>query len=285
MLRHSRYNNIVWKILDAVTCVLLVPFEHVASLTISAFIFTYFDKPFLMHKLLRYFVVCPVMVMLSLLLLPAGFLGYVLWMLINALADVQPFIYVCPEDHDANHIEKDPRYIQNKITVCSANTCLGAEHFCRFYNQRSSYWRVHEIGRRLLLQDPSLNKGNLVPPVSRENVILTKLPDVDVFLLQEIFSRYRGHVLHSYLKDKYPYCIYDVGYHTLLGNHGGLGSGLFVASKFPILDAKFLPYSTVNGYGNSCNLGVLVVKFDLGLVMQNGLEQPGVGYIANTHTQ
>ncbi|XP_068234670.1 sphingomyelin phosphodiesterase 5-like isoform X2 [Palaemon carinicauda] len=281
VLRDSRYAHIGWKFLDGVTCILMIPFQHAASIAISSFVFTCHDRNTIIYRVVRYLLVCPLMIFISLLLLPFGIIGYIIWMLINALADVQPFFYVRP----MGEVQPQKKKFSNKITVCSANICICPEHIVRFNNQRSVYWRLGEIGKRLLNQDSSLNKQNLVPPVSRENVILTELPDVDVIMLQEVFGRIFGYQMHRLLREKYPYCLYDVGYHKLLGNHGGLGSGLFIASKYPIQKAEFHPFSYANGYGHFVNLGVLIAKLDLGLVVVDGKELNAVGYFADMHAQ
>ncbi|XP_066978015.1 sphingomyelin phosphodiesterase 5-like isoform X4 [Macrobrachium rosenbergii] len=281
VLRDSRYVHNGWKILDGVACLLMIPFQHVISLTISSFVFTCHDKQSIIQRIVRYLLVCPLMILLSLVLLPFGTIGYVIWMLINALADVQPFVYACP----LGEMQSGRKKFSNKITVCSSNVCICPEYIVRINNQRSVYWRSGEIGKRLLNQDSSLNKQNLSPKVSRENVILTELPDVDVIMLQEVLERIFGYQMYRLLRDKYPYCLYDVGCHTFLGNHGGLGSGLFIASKYPIKKAVFHPFSYANGYGHFVNLGILIAKLDLGLVVKNGKELHAVGYFADMHAQ
>ncbi|XP_066978006.1 sphingomyelin phosphodiesterase 5-like isoform X2 [Macrobrachium rosenbergii] len=300
VLRDSRYVHNGWKILDGVACLLMIPFQHVISLTISSFVFTCHDKQSIIQRIVRYLLVCPLMILLSLVLLPFGTIGYVIWMLINALADVQPFVYACP----LGEMQSGRKKFSNKITVCSSNVCICPEYIVRINNQRSVYWRSGEIGKRLLNQDSSLNKQNLSPKVSRENVILTELPDVDVIMLQEVLERIFGYQMYRLLRDKYPYCLYDVGCHTFLGNHGGLeispmkkkmvwwmprsdapSKKRFVYSiKISNKESSVSPIFVCKWLWPFCKFGHIDSK-DLGLVVKNGKELHAVGYFADMHAQ
>lgn len=86
----------------------------------------------------------------------------------------------------------------------------------------------------------------------------------DIVCLQEVFAQGSRNELVKRLKDEYPYMVVRSGGQLL-----GEGSGLFVASKLPILKYKFYPFN--NGIGSDawCQKGLLSIKFDLSALVPN----------------
>ncbi len=95
--------------------------------------------------------------------------------------------------------------------------------------------------------------------------------DADLVCLQEAWDPdLRGYLLRE-LKGEYPYIHTKIGY-----SWWGLDSGLFVASKHPILDSEHIPYS-VKGQDWVIHRGVFTFKIGphkIGVThMQSGLNK------------
>ncbi|XP_045614422.1 sphingomyelin phosphodiesterase 5 isoform X2 [Procambarus clarkii] len=280
--RASRYTHWPWDALDTLTCILMTPFQQLISLSLSCYCFTNFDKSSLSIVIVRYAVLGPILFLLTLCTAPFAAVGYIMWVLINLFTNIQPFYYVSPKNQNPRQESQCP----SRFTICSANVILSPEIFVRINKNRNVYWRVFEVARRLLCQDPLLNqKQNLQTPVNREAIVESKLPDVDVFILQEVFERVIGVTLIKQLKQKYPFIIYDVGRHCMETNYFCLGSGLFLASRYPVLEACFHPFTYCTKFGKFLSYGMLLTKLDLGLLKKRNEELHAVGYVANLHTQ
>ncbi|XP_045119179.1 sphingomyelin phosphodiesterase 5-like [Portunus trituberculatus] len=283
--RPSRYSWWPLKVVDGVSVALTAPLIHTLSMAGSCYCLTTFDSTSFLMLFFRFAVVGPVLVLLGLVSLLPGVVGWLMWVALNTQAShlIQPFYY-----HQSRHSHTHPPSTTHprRVTVCSANVLLCPEVVSRFNNCPNVLWRTKEIGSRLLRQDCGLNLHlNLKPPVSREDVVVTQLPEVDVFLLQEVVERWQGREMVGLLGARYPHCLYDVGVHCSKSNKFFCGSGLFLASKYPILDAEFHPYTHFSHYGCLVGLGVLLAKLDLGGMVRGGKEVRAVGYVANTHTQ
>ncbi|KAK8732880.1 hypothetical protein OTU49_006972, partial [Cherax quadricarinatus] len=281
--RESRYDKKIWEVVDTLISILTVPFLHAISLFGSCYWITTFDKSAFLFMFMRFAVLGPIFFILAFVLSPFALVGYILWVLLNSYVNIQPFYSVSSSQ---SRYPSEGHYCQSKFTLCSANLLLCLEIIGRINNNRNVYWRVNEIARRLLHQNPLLNLNqNLQSPVNREDIVQSKLPEVNVFILQEVFLRLFGSQLIKHLKHKYPYIIYDVGIHRMDTNFCLLGSGLFLASEYPILEANFHPFTYNTSYGKLICYGVLLVKLDLGTLKKNDVDMQAVGYVANTHTQ
>ncbi|KAG7164617.1 Sphingomyelin phosphodiesterase 3-like [Homarus americanus] len=274
--RPSRYDSWVLEVIDAVTCILMYPFLQITSLGASHCVLITADNASLPYHILRCLVMGPISLVLAFVFAPLVFIGYVLWVLLNKFADVQPFYYVSPSCQQPS-VYKEGSECASKFTFCSANVLLSSKIVECINNVRCGSGRVHKIARGLLQQDPSLNDSrNLHPPTKRENIVQSKLPEVDVIILQEVLERSRAKQLIKYFESKYPYCIYDVSVHSMTTNLCAVGSGLFLASRYPVLEATFHPFTYKTHYG---------IFLDLGILTENSEAVRGVGYVTNIHTQ
>ncbi|XP_050709135.1 sphingomyelin phosphodiesterase 5-like [Eriocheir sinensis] len=278
--RLSRYAWWPLRAVDVVSEALTAPLVHSLSHAAAFYILTTHDDVSTPVLFFRYAVVGPILFILALLALLPGLVGWVMWAALNTWAShlIQPFTY-----HAPGHPHSHPG---GRVTISSANVLLCPEAVARFNNCPNTSWRLKEVSRRMLRQDKGLNQHpNLKPPVKRENVLVNQFPEVDIFMLQEVLERWAGRAMVKALQDTYPYCVYDVGIHSRHTNLFMCGSGLFLASKFPVLDCSFHPYTYHSHYGTLVGLGVLLAKLDLGMVVRGGKEVRAVGYVANTHTQ
>lgn len=283
-VQHSRYNWYGWELADCIISQLLFPFEWLFSLAMSMYMITESERNRYLWISAR-FGIGVVLWGFLVLCIPLTLVGYVLWVILNFIATKQPFIY--SSNKEPSHSKRCPM----TFTFCSVNALLGPEFLAQFGNCSPVAWRINEIPMRLLeFQDRKLNTAmNLSTPVERGTIVQNKLPNIDIIIFQEVFERRRGRQLADRLKNKYSYCIYDVAMHSVSSNLCCLGSGLFLASKFPILEAYFHPftykpitYNTV--YGRLVGIGVLVAKVGLGLMERHGQQVQAVGYVANLHT-
>ncbi|XP_042892320.1 sphingomyelin phosphodiesterase 5-like isoform X1 [Penaeus japonicus] len=282
--RRSCYDWCLWQGLDFLSSCLTLPFLHLLSLGLSCYYHTTFDSHQLKTVLLRYAVAGPILLLLTIVMIPLAAIGYVIWVALCAFCVKQPFIYVDSDEHQSlDTIQKCP----SSFTICSSNVILIPEFLVRINNNRNVYWRAQEIPARFMRhQTPSLNvMKNLREPVKREDIVQSWLPDIDVIMLQEVFERYRGRQLYDKFSKKYPYCIYNAGKHSLKSNLCFMGSGLFIASRFPIMEASFHPFSYSTKYAKYVGYGVLLAKLYLGMKSQKDESLKAVGYVGNTHTQ
>ncbi|KAK4306849.1 hypothetical protein Pmani_021355 [Petrolisthes manimaculis] len=286
-IRRSRYTWMVPKGIDLVSNLLTQPFQHIFSLTLSCYIITTFDTYTFLHLFLRFAVIGPLLAILALVLLPVATVGFLLWILLNhfGASNIQPYRLTTPDEGDGKNSmfsSECPR----RFTFMSANVICVPEFIVRINNVRNVYWRMKEIARRFLKQNRDLNIPNLLNHIQGENLIQDKLPEVDVMMLQEVSDKWANYSLVSSLTARYPYIIYDVGVHSFGTNCFLMGSGLFLASRYPVLAVNFHPYHNILHYGHLASIGVLTAKLDLGSVPgKDGEELRGVGYVSNTHTQ
>lgn len=282
--RKSCYNWWLWEGLDYFSSCLTVPFLHLLSLCLSCYCQTTFDRQQPRILFLRYAVGGPILLMMTIILLPLGFVGYIIWVALCSFCDQQPFIYVDSAESQSSDVTEN---CPSSFTICSANVILIPEILVRYNNNRNVYWRAQEIPTRFMRhQTPSLNiMRNLREPVKREDIVQSWLPDIDVIMLQEVFERLRGRQLYKKFSKKYPYCIYNAGQHSLKNNLCLLGSGLFIASRFPIMEASFHPFSYSTKYAKFVGYGILLAKFNLGVKSTKDESLKAVGYVGNIHTQ
>lgn len=101
----------------------------------------------------------------------------------------------------------------------------------------------------------SLDHGGVVPWKGRIDKVVNQIKqqNSDVICLQEVFDLESGYYLHKRIKDTYPESYINIGPKNI-----GLNSGLFVASKFPIKDAEFIPFDkdTLVGSGKNVKKGI-----------------------------
>jgi endonuclease/exonuclease/phosphatase family metal-dependent hydrolase len=104
--------------------------------------------------------------------------------------------------------------------------------------------------------------AHLAPSVERASLIAQKITSLteeelpDVFLGQEVWDENATQPLVDSLKNHYGYIAHSIGYNRI-----GKSSGLFVASRFPIVNAEFRPFP-VNRL-EAFNKGVIRVVLDV----------------------
>eukprot|EP01091_Cochliopodium_minus_P012049 TRINITY_DN3567_c0_g1_i1.p1 TRINITY_DN3567_c0_g1~~TRINITY_DN3567_c0_g1_i1.p1 ORF type:complete len:557 (-),score=151.08 TRINITY_DN3567_c0_g1_i1:48-1568(-) len=105
----------------------------------------------------------------------------------------------------------------------------------------------------------------------------------DVVLLQEAFHQQSKDNISDKIKKYFPYIKSKFGADRFFV---GVNSGLFVASKFPIVDRYFGKYPNVIGSDYLASKGIAGVSIDCTICFsENPLKQKHVVVIGNTHLQ
>ncbi|KAG9466494.1 hypothetical protein GDO78_016573 [Eleutherodactylus coqui] len=103
----------------------------------------------------------------------------------------------------------------------------------------------------------------------------------DFLCLQEVFDGRASRKLRRCLSSSFPYILYDVG---PSGPHGCgfkfFNSGLFLASRHPLVNAKYYIYPNARGEDALASKGLLCVKVYLGTTQE---KQSIVGFMNCTH--
>ncbi len=112
----------------------------------------------------------------------------------------------------------------------------------------------------------------LRPWHERMEGILNKIVemDADVLCLQEVFDLEAAYILHSHLQNRYSHF-----YLNIAPRAAGVGSGLFIASRYEIQDPQFTPFDNLKGQEAISNKGF----FDFKILNQG---KP-IAHIMNTH--
>ncbi|XP_067908440.1 sphingomyelin phosphodiesterase 5 isoform X2 [Heterodontus francisci] len=106
--------------------------------------------------------------------------------------------------------------------------------------------------------------------------------DVAFVCLLEVFEKRAAAKLKQLLQPAFGHILYDVG---VYGFHGCcefkfLNSGIFLASRYPILDARYHCFPRTRGEDALAAKGLLCIKVQVGLTQKG---QPIVGYLSCTH--
>ncbi|XP_014118473.1 PREDICTED: sphingomyelin phosphodiesterase 3, partial [Pseudopodoces humilis] len=117
-----------------------------------------------------------------------------------------------------------------------------------------------------------------MPPVLTARVP----PDTDFLCLQEVFDAAAAAALRRQLGRRFPYVLWGVGPGGLrCGRLRVMGSGLLLASRFPLTAARFHPFPVAAHEDALANKGLLVAQVLLGTRQGRRV----VGYLGCTHLQ
>ncbi|XP_065520657.1 sphingomyelin phosphodiesterase 3-like isoform X1 [Lathamus discolor] len=256
----------------------------------------------------------PVLAALLLLSLPLTALGLLLWLPLQAARS--PFLYQRTAAAPAEPWDlRQPR----TFTFVSANLCLLPSGLAKFSNLGRTPQRAADIARRLVptTSGPDSDRAGLVGPRPRRasgyggtvragrSVALDVAepeaaaeepgppepepplserfpPDADVLCLQEVFDGAAAARLRRRLGRAFPHVISEVGTAGLRrGRLRLLGSGLLLASRFPVLAAAFRGFPNGAREDAAADKGLLMVQVQLGSARRGRI----VGYLGCTHLQ
>ena len=106
----------------------------------------------------------------------------------------------------------------------------------------------------------SITNGGVVPWTQRIDGVAQAIVerDADVICLYETFDTASAFALHERLKNHYAHFYFNIGPKAV-----GISSGIFVASKFPIENPEFTPFTEKALVGRTKNAEKGVFAFDL----------------------
>ncbi|XP_049679985.1 sphingomyelin phosphodiesterase 5-like [Accipiter gentilis] len=245
---------------------------------------------------------------LLLLSLPLAALGLLLWLPVQAAR--RPFAY----QYTAGTAPAEPWDLRQRrsFTFISANVCLLPSGLAKFSNLGQTPQRATYIARHLALAppDPPSAQASLVEPRHGETnsyggtldtpwqppgsvpaaaaepvpaVLSERFPaDADFICLQEVFEAGAAACLRRWLGGTFPHIISEVGARGLWGGQlKVLNSGLFLASRYPLLAVRYHGFPNGAREDALAAKGLLVVQVLLGSAQGQRI----VGYLGCTHLQ
>ncbi|XP_014444651.1 sphingomyelin phosphodiesterase 5 [Tupaia chinensis] len=225
--------------------------------------------------------------LLLLLALPLALLGLLLWLPLQAWR--RPFCYQPPPPC---WVPPPPWLLPAEPTRCflffTANLCLLPDGLACFSNLSHCQQRAEAIGAALLsgLRSSLYGSVDCSQPQSEapRGVLTAAVPArLDFVCLQEVFDLRAARRLVRRLAPNLGPVLFDVG---TLGLQPGphlklLGSGLLLASRYPLLRATFRCFPKARGEDALASKGLLSAQAQLGV--QDGRRV--VGFLHCTHLQ
>ncbi|XP_065255814.1 sphingomyelin phosphodiesterase 5-like [Emys orbicularis] len=262
---------------------------------------------------LRALVTGPLLLLLLILSMPVALLGLLLWLPLQAAR--RPFAY----KHNMLSRHPEVWELPGKgkaFSFISANVCLLPNGLAKFSNLGQIKQRVALIGQHLTQGEASASfTSQFLPPTKYgatkssppwpesgarrpDASVVIEIPDgdggagpgeisapfppdVDFVCLQEVFDQRAGARLCQLLSPFYEHIVYDVGAYGLQGCSAlkVFNSGLFLASRYPVLAAQYHCYAKCSGEDALSAKGLLSVQVQLGSAQGQRI----VGYLNCTH--
>ncbi|KAM6209036.1 sphingomyelin phosphodiesterase 5-like [Sarcoramphus papa] len=249
---------------------------------------------------------------LLLLSLPLAALGLLLWLPVQAVR--RPFAY----QYTAGTAPAEPWDLRQRrtFTFVSANVCLLPSGLAKFSNLGQTPQRAAYIARHLAPASPDSPSaraglveprhgetnsygGTLCTPPRPPGSVTVEVPeetaepspavlserfpaDADFVCLQEVFEAGAAACLRRRLGGTFPHVVSEVGARGLRGGRLKLlDSGLLLASRYPLLAARYRGFPNGAREDAMAAKGLLAVQVLLG----SARGQRVVGYIGCTHLQ
>ncbi|XP_053786113.1 sphingomyelin phosphodiesterase 5 isoform X2 [Desmodus rotundus] len=217
--------------------------------------------------------------------LPLTLPGLLLWLPLQAWR--RPFCYQPPPQSWAPPAPwRPPAEPPRCFSFLSANVCLLPDGLARFSNLRHTQRRAEAVGTVLLAGLRPLRYGTMgcSPPATGApgGVLIATVPvGLDFVCLQEVFDLRAARRLVSRLAPNLGPVLYDVGTFGLQpGPHLKLlGSGLLLASRYPLLRAAFRSFPDARREDALASKGLLSAQAQVGLLDGRRI----VGFLHCTH--
>ncbi|XP_059579600.1 sphingomyelin phosphodiesterase 5 isoform X2 [Alligator mississippiensis] len=227
------------------------------------------------------------LVLLFVFSLPVALLGLVLWLPLQAAR--RPFAYqhtMPAEPWQGWELPGRDR----AFSFVTANICLLPDGLAKFSNLGQTRQRAAILAKRLTSPASSYGAMHHNPQVpgahghrdKPEGRITASLPpELDFLCLQEVFDGQAAAVLRRQLGVRFEHILYDVGVYGFYRgcNFKVLNSGLFLASRYPVLDVQYHCYPNSTVEDALAAKGMLSVQVLLGMTQGKRI----VGYISCTH--
>ena len=272
-LKYSpRMQSSIGRFLDLLSCLLTCPLIVTSSMTVSTLMSLTPDTRSGLRKLCDMALVGPALGFLSLVLLPFAIFGFVVWILINIFCDSKRYSSV-----EILSKENSEQKGEGKYSFATMNILLGQDAIGKFNNCSLVYNRIPKIAAEIRNQEDYYIENLSNEKLTKSESVVSKFPRMDFICFQEVFDRIHSLALISMLRKHYRHFIFDIGDNSLGTNGFLLNSGLMIASKYPIMEVKFHPFSWKNSvWQKGISYGVVTCKLDLG--------SDNVGLLSNLHT-
>ncbi|XP_038199231.1 sphingomyelin phosphodiesterase 5-like [Arvicola amphibius] len=219
--------------------------------------------------------------------LPLALFGLVLWLPLQVWR--RPFCYQPPP---ACRVWPQPWHPPAERVRCfvffTANLCLLPDGLARFSNLSHSQQRAEAIGAVLLGSLQTSHYGATgcsqpLPAVPGGELRATIPAGLDFVCLQEVFDLRAARRLVRVLAPNLGPVLYDVGTFGLVPGPyiKILGSGLLLASRYPLLRATFRCFPNARREDAMASKGLLSAQAQLGILDGRRI----VGYLHCTHLQ
>ncbi|XP_077022662.1 sphingomyelin phosphodiesterase 5-like isoform X2 [Tamandua tetradactyla] len=223
--------------------------------------------------------------LLLLACLPLALPGLLLWLPLQTWR--RPFCYQPPPQCWTPPAPwRPPAEPARCFGFLSANVCLLPHGLARFSNLPHSQQRAEAVGAALLAGLRSARYGatgcSLQPTGAPRGMLVTAVPaGLDFVCLQEVFDLRAARRLVRLLAPNLGPVLYDVG---ALGLQPGpylklLGSGLLLASRYPLLRAAFRAFPNARREDALASKGLLSAQAQLGFLDGRRV----VGFLHCTH--
>uniref|UniRef100_A0A9L0IAD6 sphingomyelin phosphodiesterase n=1 Tax=Equus asinus TaxID=9793 RepID=A0A9L0IAD6_EQUAS len=217
--------------------------------------------------------------------LPLALPGFLLWLLLQVWR--RPFCYQPPlECWTPPTPWRPPAEPARCFGFLSANLCLLPDGLARFSNLQHSQRRAEALGAVLLAGLRSSRYGatgcSSPGPEAPSGVLIAAVPaGLDFVCLQEVFDLRAARRLVNCLAPSLGPVLYDVGTFGLQpGPHLKLlGSGLLLASRYPLLRAAFWCFPHARREDALASKGLLSAQVQLGILDGRRV----VGFLHCTH--
>ncbi|CAG11985.1 unnamed protein product, partial [Tetraodon nigroviridis] len=185
-----------------------------------------------------------------------------------------------PADSSEVH-SSPPKRSDHVVSVpCEDTEEPGLESYSVFNSNQNSNQQGHRSAPRALLSQGLRQQGGVPWEVS------SLFPaNVDMLCLEEVFDKRAAEKLTRALKPVFGHILYDVGVYAcqpLCGctHFKFFNSGLFLASRFPVLEAQYHFFPNSKGEDALAAKGLLATKV---LIGENRDKKKVVGYFNCTH--
>ncbi|XP_019290723.1 sphingomyelin phosphodiesterase 5-like [Panthera pardus] len=225
------------------------------------------------------------LLLLLLVGLPLALLGLPLWLLLQTWR--RPFCYQPPPQcWEPPAPWRPPAEPARCFSFLSANLCLLPDGLARFSNLKHSQRRAEAVGAALLagLRPSRYGATGSSPPGPGApcGVLTAEVPaGLEFVCLQEVFDLRSAHRLVSRLAPSLGPVLHDVGSCGLQpGPHLKLlGSGLLLASRYPLLRAAFRSFPHARREDALASKGLLSAQAQVGILDGRRV----VGFLHCTH--
>lgn len=231
-----------------------------------------YERYLLLSLILPLYIIC------ILLYAPVAFVCFVVWIAVQSGQPSHKYV--------SQQSESNPRWNSDRIfQVTSINTYLMPEFSARYYNLGNTQERAQKIARALTDPD-SLNPQQGIDNVALQydsdseldytidqdtptkkvqqdtfyRISIQFPKDLDVVCFQGVFEYRAQKTLIESLQGKFPYIVSDCEVNSWSTNRFRWPSGLVVASRWPIINASFKPFSVSCDWDKNVCKGILAVK-------------------------